>query len=49
MISDGEYFNPCDIENARNPLPARVRLTEKSAIEFLQQQGYDISALAKAV
>jgi transposase len=49
MISRGEYFNPCDIEEARNPLPARVRLTEKSAIEFLRQQGYDISALAKAV
>jgi transposase len=49
MLSRGEYFNPCDSEDAKSPLPKRVCLTEKNAIEFLREQGYDISALAKVV
>jgi transposase len=49
MLSKGEYFNPCDLKDAKNPPPERVCLTEKNAIDFLQKQGYDVSALVKAV
>jgi transposase len=49
MLSTGEYFNPSDYEELRNPKTKRVVLNESSAIEFLREQGYDISALKKAM
>jgi transposase len=49
MLSRGEYFSLCDLEDARNPLSKRFRLTKSNAIEFLKEQGYDVSVLAKVV
>lgn len=49
MLSVGEYFNPCDYEELSNPAPTVYRLTDEVAIKFLEKQGYDITALKKAV
>jgi transposase len=47
MLKSGEYFNPVDYGEMQNPYPKRQVLTEASAIEFLREQGYDVSALTK--
>lgn len=49
MLKTGECFNPSDYEEFQNPMPKRQVLTEQSAIDFLREQGYDISALAKVM
>lgn len=49
MLSNGEVFNPSDYEELQNPKPKKQALTEDVAIAFLREQGYDVSALAKAV
>jgi len=49
MLKTGECFKPSDYEEFQNPMPKRVVLNETTAIEFLREQGYDISALKKAM
>ena len=49
MLKTGEYFNPSDYEEFLNPVPRRQVITEQAAIDFLREQGYDISALAKVM
>ena len=49
MIKTGECFNPSDFEEFQNPAPRRVVMNETNAIEFLREQGYDITALAKVM
>ena len=49
MLQTGECFNPSDYEEFQNPAPRRVVMSETNAIEFLREQGYDISALKKAM
>jgi transposase len=49
MLKTGEYFNPSDYEELKNPAPKVYKLTDNVAIEFLKEQGYDVSALQKAV
>jgi transposase len=49
MLKTGECFNPSDYEEFQNPMPRRVVLNETNAIEFLREQGYDVSVLAKAM
>jgi transposase len=48
MLSNGEFFGPCDHERVVSPKPRHTGLTESAAIEFLRQRGYDISTLTKA-
>ncbi|MEG0324538.1 MAG: transposase [Raoultibacter sp.] len=47
MLSSGEYFNPSDYEELRNPKLKVYALTDQVAIDFLSKQGYDVSALQK--
>jgi len=49
MLKTGECFNPSDYEEFRSPMPKRQVFTEQAAINFLREQGYDISALAKVM
>ena len=49
MLQTGEVFNPSDYEEFQNPAPRRQVLTDDVAIAFLREQGYDVSALAKAM
>ncbi len=49
MITTGEHFNPSDYEEFQNPMPKRVVMNEKSAFAFLEEQGYDISAITKVM
>lgn len=49
MLDTGEVFNPSDYEEFQNPAPRRQVLNEENAIAFLREQGYDVSALAKAM
>lgn len=49
MIKTGECFNPSDYEELLNPMPKRQIITEQTAIDFLQQQGYDVAALTKVM
>jgi len=49
MIKSGECFNPSDYEEFQNPAPRRQVITDEIAIAFLREQGYDVSALAKAM
>jgi transposase len=49
MIKTGEVFNPSDYEEFQNPAPKRQVITDEVAIAFLREQGYDVSALAKAM
>jgi transposase len=49
MFKTGESFNPSDYEEFQNPMPRRVAMNEANAIEFLREQGYDVSVLAKAM
>lgn len=49
MIKTGECFNPSDYEEFLKPSPRRQVITEQTAINFLREQGYDVSALAKVM
>lgn len=49
MINDGALFSPSDYEEFQNPEPKRVVMNEKAAISFLQEQGYDVSAITKVM
>lgn len=49
MVKTGECFNPSDYAELSNPVPKRQVITEQTAIEFLREQGYDVSALAKVM
>jgi transposase len=49
MLKTGEYFNPSDYEELKNPSPTVYRLTDAVALNFLEEQGYDISLLQKAM
>jgi len=49
VLKTGESFNPSDYEEFQNPRPKRQILTNQVAIEFLRDQGYDVSALAKVI
>ncbi len=49
MLKTGECFNPSDYEEFQNPRPKRQILTDQLAIDFLRDQGYDISGLVKVV
>ena len=50
MILTGECFNPSDYEELQNPAPKHPKnLTEESAISFLREKGYDVSAFVKAM
>jgi hypothetical protein len=49
MLKTGECFNPSDYEEFLNPAPKRQIITEQTAINFLREQGYDVSALAKVM
>ena len=45
ILSTGEVYNPCDIEQIINPKPVKKVMTIQNAIEFLQSQGFDTSKL----
>lgn len=47
MLSNGESFNPCDYEELKNPhyQQPKVVLTLENALNFIAQQGIDISVL----
>jgi transposase len=45
MLKTGECFSPCDYAQLKDPNPVLRGLTEKVAIEFLKDKGYDVSAL----
>ena len=45
ILSTGEVYNPCDIEQIINPRPVKKAMTIQNAIEFLQSQGFDTSKL----
>lgn len=45
ILSTGEFYNPCDIEQIINPKPVKKVMTIQNAIEFLQSQGFDTSKL----
>jgi transposase len=49
MLRTGEFFNPSDYEEFQNPAPKRQIFTEDTAIAYLREQGYDVSALKKAM
>jgi transposase len=49
MLKTGECFNPSDYEEFQNPTPRRMVMNETNAIEFLREQGYNVSVLAKAM
>ena len=45
ILSTGEVYNPCDMEQIINPKPVKKVMTIQNAIEFLQSQGFDTSKL----
>lgn len=45
ILSTGEAYNPCDMEEIINPKPVKKVMTIQNAIEFLQSQGFDTSKL----
>jgi hypothetical protein len=48
LIATGEVFNPSDLISVLKPSTLkRQHLTTKSAIAFLAEQGYDVSAIVK--
>ena len=49
MILKREAFKPSDIETVFKPTPKKQVLTEKTALAFLAQQGYDVSQIAKTL
>ena len=49
MLDTGECFNPSDYDSFALSKPVPVVLNEKNAIDFLREQGYDVSALQKVM
>jgi transposase len=47
MLINGECFLPSDYEAIEKPPVKHVALTDKIAIEFLRDQGYDVSSLLR--
>lgn len=47
MLINGEYFNPGDYEELKNPKPKVYALTDQIAINYLSEHGYDVSSLQK--
>lgn len=45
ILSTGEAYNPCDMEQIINPKPVKKVMNIQNAIEFLQSQGFDTSKL----
>ena len=45
ILSTGEVYNPCDMEQVINPIPVKKVMTIENAIEFLNSQGFDTSSL----
>lgn len=45
ILSAGEVYSPCDMEQIINPKPVKKVMTIQNAIEFLQSQGFDTSKL----
>ena len=45
ILSTGEVYNPCDMEQVINPKPVKKVMTIENAIEFLNSQGFDTSSL----
>lgn len=45
ILSTGEVYSPCDMEQIINPKPVKKAMTIQNAIEFLQSQGFDTSKL----
>ncbi len=49
MVSNGEFFNPCDYEELKNPKPklskSEGQITLDSALNYIAAQGIDISVL----
>lgn len=45
ILSTGEVYSPCDMEQIINPKPVKKVMTIQTAIEFLQSQGFDTSKL----
>lgn len=45
ILSTGEVYSPCDMEQIINPKPVKKVMTIQNAIEFLQSQGFDTSKL----
>ena len=41
ILSTGEVYSPCDMEQIINPKPVKKVMTIQNAIEFLQSQGFD--------
>jgi transposase len=49
MLKTGEVFSPSDYEEFLSPVPKRQVITEQTAIDFLREQGYDVSVLSKVM
>lgn len=45
ILSTGEVYSPCDMEQIINSKPVKKVMTIQNAIEFLQSQGFDTSKL----
>ena len=45
ILSTGEVYSPCDMEQIINPKPVKKVMTIQNAIVFLQSQGFDTSKL----
>ena len=45
ILSTGEVYSPCDMEQIINPKPVKKVMTIQNAIEFFQSQGFDTSKL----
>ena len=45
ILSTGEVYSPCDMEQIINPKPVKKVMPIQNAIEFLQSQGFDTSKL----
>ena len=49
ILSTGEVYSPCDMEQIINPKPVKKVMTIQNAIEFLQSQGFDTSKLISSL
>ena len=45
ILSTGEMYNPCDIEQIIHPTNSNKAMTIDNAIEFLKSKGFDTSRL----
>ena len=45
ILSTGEVYNPCDMEQVINPKPVKKVMTIENAIELLNSQGFDTPSL----